>query len=721
MPSEFLRRIAGIQGQGLLSKTIAAKGEEIVNQKIGQTTDIVNRAANEMALLTGSADMKTIDQRIDELSKRPDVLEGTADIKKVAEQMNLLSTEVAKKEKKYNKVYNKAIMSLGAIGGDNATRVMNMVARDQGLTNKALDEKIDAIDLQVKRQNAYTSTVINTKQLAQIEEDEDYARKINIGREHLLADTTYQSLTDMAFDKTSKEDLELFETNKTQIIDTAYAKLKDQGITRDMLEKSFAKANLYTGKFQQNKGPSTPDEVVAYKESLNYLKTATALAEQAGGWEQIEKILKTPDDYTGIAGEKGNLYKNIIGIFGNDGQGGASMYDRHSENVRALNPKFGKTKNMQQNLRQQALDKGAVVPPLYDVPIDVPEDETFADVYMFNGSTGIGDLSYNPQAVNAAKSKFDAMIEDPTTFSRPEGGENEQAFLNRGGLPPTAGYFFGADKTPRSDEALRGFRAPRPEDFSNWQKLSNSMRALKVGGITPDEQGDFARLTQEIKEEYAGRLDPSGKPMPYIEPIAKVESNVDYLGGGVNKAGQALRKIEPLIVRFASQHDVSQDLVRSVMFRESKGVHRAVSDTGVKGLMQISKITLEELSSKTKKYGLPDYYTKESIRSNPEHQVNAGVAYLSYLSDEMGGKTPADTLYNTLLAYNGGMKAAKALRDENYAFPITAEDALAFSKKHNLKANNKYFNLEKYRELQKYPGAVLGDYQEAFGLKVKGR
>ena len=55
------------------SGSIKAKGQAIETAGINSATDVMNQAAQEMNLLKGSADMQTIDESIEQLSKDADV------------------------------------------------------------------------------------------------------------------------------------------------------------------------------------------------------------------------------------------------------------------------------------------------------------------------------------------------------------------------------------------------------------------------------------------------------------------------------------------------------------------------------------------------------------------------------------------------------------------------------------------------------------------------
>jgi membrane-bound lytic murein transglycosylase F len=97
------------------------------------------------------------------------------------------------------------------------------------------------------------------------------------------------------------------------------------------------------------------------------------------------------------------------------------------------------------------------------------------------------------------------------------------------------------------------------------------------------------------------------------------------------------------IAQAARANDLDPLLVTALIYQESHFDSRATSRTGVRGLLQISRITASEL-------GL-------SNRLDPEQSIRGGVSYLRSLMDrlEEQGLDPWTTLFFALAAYNQGM------------------------------------------------------------------
>jgi len=95
-----------------------------------------------------------------------------------------------------------------------------------------------------------------------------------------------------------------------------------------------------------------------------------------------------------------------------------------------------------------------------------------------------------------------------------------------------------------------------------------------------------------------------------------------------------------LIYETARKHQVNPQLVAALIRQESAGNVRAVSHKGARGLMQLMPATAI-------RFGVP----KEHL-FDPEHNLEAGVRYLSWLLDQF----PND-LAKVLAAYNAGENA----------------------------------------------------------------
>lgn len=116
-----------------------------------------------------------------------------------------------------------------------------------------------------------------------------------------------------------------------------------------------------------------------------------------------------------------------------------------------------------------------------------------------------------------------------------------------------------------------------------------------------------------------------------------------YRGHGplpVTRSGEEFRE---LIYRTAVKHGIHPDLVFAVAAVESNFNHRAVSEKGAQGLMQLMPETAA-------RFGVSDPF-------NPADNVLGGVRYMRYLLDLFQGDTRL-----SLAAYNAGENAVLVKR-----------------------------------------------------------
>jgi len=633
MPNEFLRRIASVQGAGLFSNDIKAKAEEMVVNKERMATRTINNTAKELDLLAGSADMKGVDARVEDLRNHPTVISSTKGIAEMAAKANEITNLITKKKEKYDAVYNSAIMSLGAIGGNEATRALNLIARKQGLTNKGLDKIASEIDLQVRRQKAYTGAVISNEQLLSIEDNKDHKRLVSIATESLLGNVSYQTLTSMALDRTSPKDLDYYENNKDRLINQEYEKLKDQGVTRKMIEDAFGVANIYTGKFRKGIKPTSPREDISYKDSLNNLKIYSELIKEAGCMKEIQNMLSQKEYAPPKGFEPGSAKRQYLEdiLIGKDGAGG--LYDKNFQTVLMYNPNAMKFRNIQDELRMKADEKGRIIPPEIDAKIStlqVPVDGDLSNIYMFNGIVALDKSpTYDPFNAEKVRNEVDSVITDKGTYLRPEDKPVSQSMY--GGM--YGGTF---------DAPIPG--AQSPKDYADWQKVVQTYDALKNDAIPDNQQtAEFTKLSGQRKELYKERGTPFNND--YKTPLL---SNMNY--DKANKSALIIRDLEPEIVKYADKNNISQDLIRSVFYHEGRGDSNAKSPTGVRGHAQVTEDTFNDM----KKYGrISSGYSYSDYLKDPIIQSEAGAAYLGYVKDYLLEKLPE----------NSGIKTTEELND----------------------------------------------------------
>ena len=84
------------------------------------------------------------------------------------------------------------------------------------------------------------------------------------------------------------------------------------------------------------------------------------------------------------------------------------------------------------------------------------------------------------------------------------------------------------------------------------------------------------------------------------------------------------------ITKYSTEYGVPENLVYSVMKTESGFDPSAVSKDGAVGLMQLTKVTFEDIRDRI----LSDKHMDAGMRYDPETNIKYGVKYLSYLYDK---------------------------------------------------------------------------------------
>jgi len=117
-----------------------------------------------------------------------------------------------------------------------------------------------------------------------------------------------------------------------------------------------------------------------------------------------------------------------------------------------------------------------------------------------------------------------------------------------------------------------------------------------------------------------------------------------------------VNSIDAYIEKSSAEFNVPYDVIYAVIETESSFDPDAVSPTGARGLMQINKITLEDINQR-----LNTHYSFDDL-FDPEINIKLGAFYLSYLIDRFENY---ETVY---AAYNAGpTQVSKWLHDSAYS------------------------------------------------------
>ena len=160
--------------------------------------------------------------------------------------------------------------------------------------------------------------------------------------------------------------------------------------------------------------------------------------------------------------------------------------------------------------------------------------------------------------------------------------------------------------------------------------LSNG-RAVRIGSvvlfnivifIAAFHTIDISMSDELVAEEVV--LPPRGAVLPHLTVTDEMKVDMFFdrlrIDHSVIKPKHIVNSInlwEPYIRRYSKQYGVDADLVRAIIYAESKGDPNCVSKVGAMGLMQIMPATAVHL-------GVSDVL-------DPEENIKAGVKYIAWL------------------------------------------------------------------------------------------
>jgi len=109
----------------------------------------------------------------------------------------------------------------------------------------------------------------------------------------------------------------------------------------------------------------------------------------------------------------------------------------------------------------------------------------------------------------------------------------------------------------------------------------------------------------------------------------------------IERIDKRLPKFRPIFEKVAAEHDVSWTIPASITYQESHWRARAVSPTGVRGLMMLTQATAREMGV--------------TNRLDPEQSVRGGMRYLKEIFDRLPDSIEQpDRYWIALAAYNVG-------------------------------------------------------------------
>jgi len=175
-------------------------------------------------------------------------------------------------------------------------------------------------------------------------------------------------------------------------------------------------------------------------------------------------------------------------------------------------------------------------------------------------------------------------------------------------------------------------------DISEAQGLAWALRAGKDDSLYLEAQKFFKSLQKSGKlgqmlAQYYGHMrtyNYAGTPT-YLRHIK-----------------QRMRRYQPLFERAALDNDLDWRLLAAVSYQESNWNPRAVSPTGVRGMMMLTRVTAKQLGIKK--------------RTDPAQSIEGGARYLKSLYQRFPEVSEPDRTWLTLAAYNVGFGHVKDAR-----------------------------------------------------------
>lgn len=164
--------------------------------------------------------------------------------------------------------------------------------------------------------------------------------------------------------------------------------------------------------------------------------------------------------------------------------------------------------------------------------------------------------------------------------------------------------------------------------------------ALCVPAVHAD---DYVYLQRHDGVRSYSQVRPLNGPYTKILVRGRPTASASCMGLTQASMAQRARQYEPIILKAASKHGVSPQLVSAVMRVESCYDRKAVSRAGARGLMQLMPATARQL-------GVRDSF-------DPEQNIDGGVRYLKAMLERFNHDIDLG-----LAAYNAGPEAVAAYK-----------------------------------------------------------
>ena len=246
--------------------------------------------------------------------------------------------------------------------------------------------------------------------------------------------------------------------------------------------------------------------------------------------------------------------------------------------------------------------------------------------------------------------------------------------------------------------------------YPQLKKVWNSARAEAVAWITRE---DLTQLNQLIHQWFEN-LVRQKQVRKFWDRYESVDFKMSMLEQ--NRFQKDIEKRLPkwrrAFEKNARVYEMPWTLVAAVAYQESKWNNEAISYTGVKGLMQLTRATAKQV-------GVDD-------REDPKQSIRGGTFYLKYLYDKTSAElSPYERWAQALAAYNMGWAHLRDARRLAKKLNLDANRWVQFKKVLPLLSHKKYlpeltFGAARGHETVLFVDQVLG-YTELLNAKFTRR
>lgn len=684
----FLNILANAQQQDYFSKTIDALQTRGETRKIERVTDIIRQEEKSSAIL--SNELRTVDEKIDELSNLPILTETEEDIKAMSARGVELMNALDIKRQATQQVTQEHMMSLGAIGTDDAARVANELARKQGLTDKQLDKQLDKFNYQIELEKGMTSLQNSKNVLEKYKYDVKARGDLATASNAILENEDYLSLPRIVLKSASEKELRAHNLKIQRIISQI---AKETGVEMSVVDDALGSLNSYTNRIKETTSTAKTKKTKEEMASDTFTNAYKTAQDGTRVLEYAQKTLVDPNNpqsesvydmakrmYTRGAEDEEipQQVKDIMDMFDEK-----SEYSISIRQLKAIDAYGTAIETSSADLFEDQI-AGRMLPEDITKSISsfkVANDPRYRDLIMENSMGGVlsGDVSFPAESLASISEDISKYIEaSDVGFATP---------IATTALPIYGGQYGGYFSSPIN------VGQPIPSaPLTDEQAEIKQWNEFVAAGIIPSNVSLESRDVDEWFE--AVRTGTEGELLDRTQPLLLTDKRV------VNPAITKHFPNAPLAAREtierANQYEgevqyasavsgVSVPLLRAVFSAESQFKQGAVSEADAIGIGQLLDGAVTDVLPRMKKLYPDENLTIDGIKNNAEKNIMASALYLQLTQDRIKNAGIDATFENILRAYNTGfgnlkkqLAGKKEMSTENEEYPGRVREYINF-------------------------------------------